>query len=433
MKKIITITILIITIIFIILYFNYDLEIESIKQLNFNTETNELTLEIVKKNNIFNKKYKCILYNETNNISIDGNNKCIITFKVGENYNLILKDNLKESKIYNITDYIENNLEFKFKYETMYMSLNETKKIEYQYKNIDNKNINFYIKDDILNINNDEITAKKVGETKIYKDENTYMNVVVTDLINLPSIQNKQYVPCNRYTNEENILIDKILKYDVEEAGYQTRAGVVAAARFLTLKFPYKIPYFYENGRISGTGVNFVDGEGRYYHKGLYLSDVKKQELIAIISGPSSWGCPLTNWEDDPDYGFEWGKKMPNGLDCSGFVTWALYNGGFDPGDRGAGESEYPNQVTDLGKFTKLTNNLIDSNAIKAGDIFNYWGHVALIIGIDDENYYVAESLQNFYGLVVRTYKKTNVNKTFKYVVLMDEYYKNDGNYTKYW
>ncbi len=166
------------------------------------------------------------------------------------------------------------------------MSLNETKKIEYEYKNIDNKNIEFYIKDDILSINNDEIIAQKVGETKIYKDENTYLNVVVTDLIKLPIIQNKQYIPCNRYTNEENILIDKMLKYNVEEVGYQTRAGVVAAARFLTLKFPYKIPYFYENGRISGTGVNFSDGEGRYYHKGLYLSDIKKQELIAIISGP---------------------------------------------------------------------------------------------------------------------------------------------------
>ena len=118
MKKIITITILIITIIFIILYFNYDLEIESIRQLNFNNETNELTIEIIKKNNIFNKKYKCILYNETNNISVDGNDKCIITFKVGENYNLILKDKLKESKNYKITDYLDNNLEFKFKYET---------------------------------------------------------------------------------------------------------------------------------------------------------------------------------------------------------------------------------------------------------------------------------------------------------------------------
>lgn len=416
-----------------ILYFNYDLEIESIKKLNFNTENNELTVEVIKKNNIFNKKFKCTLYNETNNISVDGTDKCIITFKIGENYNLILEDNYKKSKIYNITDYIDNNLEFKFKYETIYLSLNETKKIEYEYKNINNDKIVFYTKDDILIINDDEIISKKIGETKIYKDENTYMNVIVTDLINLPNINNKQYVPCNRYNNEENILIDNMLKYNVLEAGYQTRAGVVAAARFLTLKFPYKIPYFYENGRMNGTGVNIADGEGRYYHKGLYLSEMKKQEIKAKISGPSSWGCPLTNWEDDPDYGFVWGKKMPNGLDCSGFVTWALYNGGFDPGDRGAGESEYLNQVTDLGKFTHLTNSLINSDIIKAGDIFNFWGHVALIIGIDDENYYVAESLQNFYGLVVRTYKKTKVMNTFKYVVLMDEYYKDDGKYTKYW
>ena len=28
---------------------------------------------------------------------------------------------------------------------------------------------------------------------------------------------------------------------------------------------------------------------------------------------------------------------MPNGLDCSGFVTWSLYNSGLDVGDIGAG------------------------------------------------------------------------------------------------
>lgn len=121
MKKIIIIISLIITIIFLLLYFNYNLEVDSINKLNFNTETNELTIEIVKKNNLFNKKYKCILYNEISNISVDGNDKCILTFKIGENYNLILKDKLKQSKIYNITDYLDNNLEFKFKYETIYL------------------------------------------------------------------------------------------------------------------------------------------------------------------------------------------------------------------------------------------------------------------------------------------------------------------------
>lgn len=223
------------------------------------------------------------------------------------------------------------------------------------------------------------------------------------------------------------------MKYKVDEAGNKTRAGVVAAARFLTLEFPYKIPYFYENGRVNNTGVNFADGEGRYYHKGLYLTDSKKKDIIASVSGPVTWGCPLYNWEDEPDYGYVWGKKIPNGLDCSGFVSWALYNGGFDVGDLGAGDSISNDELTDLGDFKLLTNDLINSNKIKAGDLLNYWGHIAIIIGIDEENYYVAESLQDFGGVTVNTYKKNKIRNTFKYVVLMDSYYNNDGNYTNYW
>lgn len=29
-----------------------------------------------------------------------------------------------------------------------------------------------------------------------------------------------------------------------------------------------------------------------------------------------------------------------NGLDCSGFVTWAMLNGGFESGDVGSGNEE---------------------------------------------------------------------------------------------
>lgn len=83
--------------------------------------------------------------------------------------------------------------------------------------------------------------------------------------------------------------------------------------------------------------MNFADGEGRYYHQGLYLTNSKKNSIIASVSGPCIWGCPLYNWEDDLEYGYVWGVKKPNGLDCSGFVSWILYNGGFDPGDNGFG------------------------------------------------------------------------------------------------
>lgn len=354
-------------------------------------------------------------------------------FKIGADYNLILKDKYKESINYNILEYLNNILDFNFKNDTMYLTTGESKKLEYSYKSINGNLGEFYTDNNIVNINGDVITAKEVGTTTIYK-EKLQLKVITTDLINLPTLdKNKKIIPCNRYSYEEGILIDNILKYKVDEAGNKTRAGVVAAARFLTLEFPYKIPYFYENGRVNNTGVNFADGEGRYYHKGLYLTDSKKKDIIASVSGPVTWGCPLYNWEDEPDYGYVWGKKIPNGLDCSGFVSWALYNGGFDVGDLGAGDSISNDELTDLGDFKLLTNDLINSNKIKAGDLLNYWGHIAIIIGIDEENYYVAESLQDFGGVTVNTYKKNKIRNTFKYVVLMDSYYNNDGNYTNYW
>lgn len=435
-KKIIVLIIIFVFIVLLILgilYFNYSLEVTSIKVINFNNETNELTIEIAKKDNIFNKDFSCILFNNDNKITGKSkDNTCILTFTIGNVYNLILEDKYKKSIHYNLLDYLDNTLEFKFTYDTIYMVVDEVKKLEYSFKSIDGNIDDFYINSNIITVENDIITAKNVGSAVITYG-NSNLNVIVTNLITNPIISSKEILPCNKYTEEEGILIDNILEYKINEAGYKTRAGVVAAARFLTLQFPYKIPYFYENGRVNNTGVNFADGEGRYYHKGLYLTNSKKNNIIASVSGPCIWGCPLYNWEDDPEYGYIWGKKKPNGLDCSGFVSWVLYNGGFDPGDLGAGDSISNDEMTDLGEFRMLTNSLINSDIIKAGDLVNFWGHIAIIIGIDDENYYVAESLQNFGGVVVNTYKKTNINKMFKYVVLMDSYYQNDGNYTKYW
>ena len=42
--------------------------------------------------------------------------------------------------------------------------------------------------------------------------------------------------------------VDDILEYKINKAGYLTRAGVVEAMRFITLDFPYRVNYFYENG-----------------------------------------------------------------------------------------------------------------------------------------------------------------------------------------
>ena len=55
---------------------------------------------------------------------------------------------------------------------------------------------------------------------------------------------------------------------------------------------------------------------------------------------------------------------MPNGLDCSGFIAWVLKNAGFDPGDIGAGDTEYSN-----------TMRYEDSLQFPAGTFFLYLPH----------------------------------------------------------
>jgi len=270
------------------------------------------------------------------------------------------------------------------------------------------------------------------GKTKVHvklSGRNIYLDVLVTDVIvKRPKKYNpdKTYLPCKKYNKEENDLIDKIFKERIKDAGYKTRAGVVEAARFYALEFPYQLQYFNENGRLTGNGV---DGEGRYYHKGFYLDKSRFSNITKSANGPQIWGCNMYSW---PIH-----KYIPNGLDCSGFVSWILYNGGFDPGDIGAGVTGGKKDYTDVGKRTVLTKKVEKSGKIKVGDLLSSGGpgggHVAIIVGIDKKKYYTAESLWNYPNVGIREYTKEKFVKKFYYIMFMDEFYKKDGNITNMW
>lgn len=293
----------------------------------------------------------------------------------------------------------------------------------------------------ILSISDDKVVGNKKGVTKIKVTINNkyirYIDVEVTDLIvKRPSKfnKNKKNLVCKQYSKEEASKLDEILSNRIEGVGgYGTRAAVVESIRFLLLDFPYQIEYFFENGRLSG-GVHKVDGEGRYYHRGLYLSTDKYKDIDPSYVGPSMWGCPLKNFEDWGST-FKKGMYKPNGLDCSGFVSWAIYNGGYDVGDRGAGDNEKDNsELNDIGgKKVKITDEFVKSGKLKAGDIVGIWGHIAIVAGIDKDNVYVAESLWTFGGPVINTYKKNKLDDKFVQAVLLDEVYKKDGLYTEMW
>ena len=248
--------------------------------------------------------------------------------------------------------------------------------------------------------------------------------------------KSKKFITCDAFTEEENDLLDAALSDRINKAGEQTRAGAVAAARFLTLEFAYRIPYFYENGRLNNYGeIAHVDGEGRYYHKGLYLSSSRYKDISHKFTGPGTWGCKIKQYQDEPAYGFVPLGKYPNGFDCSGFISWVLYNGGFDVKDSGAGDIiSRTDDLYDLGEKNFINNTLLDSGNVKVGDLIAYSGHMAIIAGMDEQgNYYVAESLPQFKGVVLNKYTRSSLKATFTHIMLMDSVYKEDGNLTNMW
>ena len=320
--------------------------------------------------------------------------------------------------------------------DNIYLYIGQTQRIVVEDTNITYSSINPEIADvDDTGL----VTGKSYGKTTIViknRSEEKDINVIVTRLIKeMDATAKREYFTCNMLSEEENELLDKILFDRVNRAGYKTRAGVIAAARFLTLESTYEVPYFYENGRLENyEPYKYVDGEGRYYHRGLYLSPKKKNDIVARFVGPQMWGCYLQNYTDWGGV-YVTGRLYPNGLDCSGFVTWALLNGGFDVGDIGAGIEPDHKDVTDLGELVYLSDELMASGRVKAGDLIGLDGHAAILIGWDENNYYIAESLNTTKGVVATTVRRSDLvhNSIYKYVVLMDKIYGEQGNYTSYW
>lgn len=378
--------------------------------------------------------------------SIDGkkwiksdNNKCIYYLKDGfhkisvKNYNKI--DN-KDIKI-DINKIESVNLN----YNEYYLAVGEEFKLEEKIEKLGNPKYEIIWEssnNEIATVENGLVKGISNGEVEIkikVDDKEDKCKIIVTDLIIPRTLDmNKKIVPCNIYSNEDNELLDKILESRVKEKGEGTRAALIETIRFLPLSLPYKIPYFFENGRLKTYGnQHYVDGEGRYYNKGLYLSENKKLNIKKSFAGPSIWGCPLTNY--DTSYGWTFGGRYPNGLDCSGFVTWALYNSGLDVGDIGSGITENVDDVSDLGEMHELTYEFANSDDYKVGDIIARDGHTALIAGKDEENIYIAESLLK--GVVIETFSYKNRNsklyKLYGYINKLDNVYKGDGNYSNMW
>lgn len=339
-----------------------------------------------------------------------------------------------------ITEIDDGVKSIKFKVDTFYLAIGESEKLNYDIESSkdDYKLTLSSENEDIVSISDGKIVGINLGTSvvtlKSESGKKAEVSVTVTDLIRKPELDDKKkFLPCHAYTEEEAHIIDEALRTRVLNKGEGTRAALIETIRFMTLSFKYKVSYFYENGRMHESGVRKADGEGRYYHKGLYLSEDKFKDIKVSHKGPAIWGCPLTNLQDHNRY--KPGAKMPNGLDCSGFVTWSLYNSGLDVGDIGAGINDRHKDMSDVGEMHSLTYEYANSGDYKVGDVIARWGHTALIAGKDSEYLYIAESLLKGVRIEKVSYKNPNSSlyKYYAYINKMDKEYSKNDDYTDMW
>ena len=418
----------------------------SITMVNYSNKYNEdkslnVSLKLKTYNN--NPIYcKFILNEEESEWILSNNNDCTYNIRTGK-YKIKIKYNknkiVEYEEDFNIDKVISIKINEKRKYIAVGGGFNISTVVDYV-GDVDTSVTYNSTNPDIVSIDeNGNLYANGEGKVvisaKTSNDLEDNFELISTSLIRPRELNNNKItVKCNSYTTEQINMIDDILKSEVEKAGSGTRAGVVAAATFLPMEFPYKIPYFYENGRLSDNGSHRpIDGEGRWYHKGLYLGKEKENSITLKMNGPSSWGCPLLNWEDD---GYRKpGEYYPNGLDCSGYISWVLYNGGLDPGDLGSGISGSLPDLSDLGEIKYINYDLMHSGEVKPGDLIGWDGHIALIAWMTEDKIYVTESLLP--GVVMDEYDYSSAYNRFyyryDYIIDMSSQYSEEGNYPNIW
>lgn len=191
----------------------------------------------------------------------------------------------------------------------------------------------------------------------------------------------------------------------VRTAGYKTREAVVAAGLYLSSYIDVHIPYFWSGGHFHSyagyedSGDNFMG-----------VSD--------------KWGCSVkmqyggTGMQKD-------GQPYPFGLDCSGFIVWAIYNGGYYTGSPNQ-ELIVPTNSSILKKIGGIdieSSTLKDSKGkVKPGDVIYRNGHVGLVVEVDDDKITIAEEKNYKNGLKISEVKYSSTN--FTNIVYMDNFYK---------
>lgn len=129
-----------------------------------------------------------------------------------------------------------------------------------------------------------------------------------------------------------------------------TRARSTVAAIFLATSFPH-LPYFWGGGHDS----------------------------ISIGVDPT-WGTPKTVTAGGDE---TTGTEQPNSLDCSGYISWALKNGGYD-----IDSPMVTTELEDLGMQQQLKG--ADPETIKTGDFGYMSGHIGMVVNVEGDKVTIA-------------------------------------------
>ena len=182
-----------------------------------------------------------------------------------------------------------------------------------------------------------------------------------------------------------------LIASNVDDAGWGTRAGVVAAAVTLIGElgdnYGVKVPYYWGGGHYDGV----VDGALGY------------------------WGSTQCHtYANNQHYNY-------CGFDCSGFVPWAIKNGGFKKGVDLAGN------FLNMPNARKVTLN--NDPQLQPGDLLESSGHIVLVVGVDEasKQYICAEAMGNAYGVL---FTRRSFNESGYWGVDLEDYY-NDPNYIR--
>ena len=203
--------------------------------------------------------------------------------------------------------------------------------------------------------------------------------------------------PLGELLNENGASIEDMnafIKESVESVGKGTRAGVVAAA-------VSQINYLYDNFNVNIP----------YYWGGAYIGYGVYDSLGAITSGSTSTG----------------GKTyIRKGFDCSGFVSWAIKNGGYKFGRFVTGGFH--------NAFSGDSCDITDQNCIgQPGDLINSKTcHVQMIVAVDEASgkYMIAESTGSM-GVVMHEWNMHSQNcgrSNETRILHMDSFYNNPNN-----